>query len=56
MGIAKHKWAPEAAVGVSYNITSNLFVDTSWTHIQPLGKNKSGNIDFVAVGLGYNFD
>lgn len=53
--IAKHKWAPEAAVGVSYDITPNVSVDTSWTHIQPLGSNKPGNIDFVAVGLGYNF-
>ncbi|MEN9450651.1 MAG: hypothetical protein RJA83_1269 [Pseudomonadota bacterium] len=53
--IAKHKWAPEAAVGVSYDITPNIFIDTSWTHIQPLGKNKPGNIDFVAVGLGYSF-
>lgn len=53
--IAKHKWAPEAAVGLSYDITPNMFVDTSWTHIQPLGKNKPGNIDFVAVGLGYSF-
>ena len=54
-GIAKHKWAPEAAVGVSYDITHNVSIDTSWTHIQPLGKNRPGNIDFVAVGLGYSF-
>ncbi|WP_342219377.1 outer membrane beta-barrel protein [Rickettsiella endosymbiont of Miltochrista miniata] len=53
--VAKHKWAPEAAVGVSYDITPNVSVDTSWTHIQPLGNNKPGNIDFVAVGVGYNF-
>lgn len=53
--VAKHKWAPEAAVGVSYDITPNVSVDTSWTHIQPLGSNKPGNIDFVAVGVGYNF-
>lgn len=53
--VAKHKWAPEAAIGVSYDITPNVSVDTSWTHIQPLGNNKPGNIDFVAVGLGYNF-
>lgn len=53
--IAKHKWAPEAAVGVSYDITPNVSLDTSWTHIQPLGSNKPGNIDFVAVGVGYNF-
>lgn len=53
--IAKHNWATEAAVGVSYNITPNLSVDTSWTHIQPLGNKKPGNINFVAVGLGYNF-
>lgn len=54
-GIAKHKWAPEAAVGVSYDLTPNVSVDTSWTHIQPVGKNRPGNIDFVAVGIGYNF-
>ncbi|MES2997783.1 MAG: outer membrane beta-barrel protein [Pseudomonadota bacterium] len=55
LGIAKHKWAPEAAVGVSYDITPNVSIDTSWTHIQPLGKNRPNNIDFVAVGVGYNF-
>ncbi len=54
-GISKHKWAPEAAIGVSYDITPNMSVDTSWTRIQPLGKNRPGAIDFVAVGLGYNF-
>ncbi|MES2141972.1 MAG: outer membrane beta-barrel protein [Pseudomonadota bacterium] len=53
--IAKHKWAPEAAVGVSYDITQNVSVDTSWTHIQPIGNKRPGNIDFVAVGIGYNF-
>lgn len=53
--VAKHKWAPEAAIGVSYDITPNVSLDTSWTHIQPLGSNKPGNIDFVAVGVGYNF-
>ncbi|MCH9636394.1 outer membrane beta-barrel protein [Rickettsiella endosymbiont of Litargus connexus] len=53
--VNKHQWAPEAAIGVTYDITPNVSVDTSWTHIQPLGKNRPGNIDFVAVGLGYNF-
>lgn len=53
--IAKHKWAPEAAIGVSYDITPNVSLDASWTHIQPLGNNKPGNIDFAAVGVGYNF-
>ncbi len=53
--IAKHKWAPEVALGVSYDITPNVFIDTSWTHIQPIGKNRPGNIDFAAVGLGYSF-
>jgi OmpA-OmpF porin, OOP family len=53
--IAKHKWAPEAALGVSYDITPNVSVDTSWTHIQPLGNKRPGNIDFIAVGVGYNF-
>lgn len=55
-GVAKHQWAPEVGIGASFNITPNAFVDTSWTHIQPIsGKNKPGNIDFVAVGLGYSF-
>lgn len=54
-GVAKHKLAPEAAVGISYDITSNVSVDTSWTHIQPIGNKRPGNIDFVAVGVGYNF-
>ncbi|EDP45886.1 outer membrane beta-barrel protein [Rickettsiella grylli] len=53
--IAKHKLAPEAAIGVSYDITPNVSIDSSWTHIQPIGKNRPGNIDFVALGLGYNF-
>lgn len=55
MGIAKRKWAPEAALGIAYDITSNVTVDTSFTHIQPLGNNRPGNIDFLAVGVGYNF-
>ena len=53
--LARHKLAPEVALGVSYDITPNVSVDTSWTHIQTIGKNRTGNIDFVAVGLGYNF-
>ncbi|BBB15227.1 OmpA-like transmembrane domain protein [Candidatus Rickettsiella viridis] len=52
--IAKHTWAPEAALGASYDITPNISVDASWMHIQPLGKNRPGNIDFVGVGVGYN--
>lgn len=50
-----HNWAPEVGLGVSYNFTPNVFVDTSWTHIHPTGKNKPGNIDFAAVGIGYSF-
>ena len=53
--VARHKLAPEVALGVSYDITPNVSIDTSWTHIQAVGKNRPGNIDFVAVGLGYNF-
>lgn len=53
--VAKHKWAPEAAIGVSYDFTPNISMDTSWTHIQPLGNKRPGNVDFVAVGIGYNF-
>jgi OmpA-OmpF porin, OOP family len=52
---AKRKFAPEAAVGVSYDITPNVSLDTSWTHIHTLGKNQPGNINFIALGLGYNF-
>jgi OmpA-OmpF porin, OOP family len=54
-GIAKHKWAPEVAIGMGYDITPNVTVDTSFTHIQPMGSNRPGNIDFLAVGVGYNF-
>lgn len=53
--IAKRKLAPEAAIGVSYDLTPNVSIDSSWTHIQTIGKNRPGNIDFVALGLGYNF-
>lgn len=55
LGIAKHKWAPEVAVGMSYDITQNVNVDTSFTHIQPVGNNRPGNINFLAVGVGYTF-
>lgn len=54
-GIAKHKWAPEAAVGMGYDITKNVTVDTSFTRIQPVGKNRPGNINLLAVGVAYNF-
>lgn len=53
--IAKRKFAPEAAIGVSYDITPNVSLDTSWTHIHPVGRNRPGNINFIAVGLGYYF-
>ncbi|OIZ98466.1 hypothetical protein BEV13_06730 [Rickettsiella grylli] len=55
-GVKKHIFAPEAAIGASYNLTPNVFVDTSLTHIQTIGyKHKPGNIDFAAVGIGYTF-
>ncbi|WP_342228273.1 outer membrane beta-barrel protein [Rickettsiella endosymbiont of Rhagonycha lignosa] len=53
--IAKHNWAPEAGIGFTYNMTSNVFIDTSITHIQPIGKNKPNSINFAAVGIGYSF-
>lgn len=53
--VAQHKWAPEAAIGVSYDITPNVSLDASLTHIQPLGCNNPGNIDFAALGVNYNF-
>lgn len=54
-GIDKHQWAPEVAIGMGYDITPNVTVNTSLTHIQTIGDNRSGNIDFLAVGVGYNF-
>ncbi len=53
--IAKYSWAPEAGVGVTYNISDSVFVDTSYTHIRPIGKNRPSNIDFATVGIGYSF-
>jgi opacity protein-like surface antigen len=53
--LAKHSWAPEAGVGVTYNITSNVFIDTAFTHIQPIGKNQPNNINMATVGLGFTF-
>lgn len=53
--IDKHVWSPEVAVGMDYNITPNVTVDTSLTHIQTMGNHRPGNIDFLAVGVGYNF-
>lgn len=53
--ISKRTFSPEVAVGMGYDITPNVTVDTSLTHIQTLGSNRPGNIDFLAVGVGYNF-
>jgi OmpA-OmpF porin, OOP family len=53
--IAKRKLAPEVAIGISYDFTPNVSIDTSWTHIHPLGNNRPGNVNFFSVGLGYNF-
>ncbi len=55
VGIDKRQWAPEIAIGMGYDITSNVSVDTSLTHIQTIGNHRSGNIDFLAVGVAYNF-
>lgn len=54
-GLKKRQWAPEVAVGVSYDITPNVAIDTSWTHIHTIGKNRAGNVNFASVGLSYNF-
>lgn len=51
----EHKIFPEAGVGVSYDINQNLVADISWTHIQKVGSNDLGNLDFGAVGLTYHF-
>ncbi len=50
-----NKLLPEFGVGVSYDITPNVPVDLSWTHIQKT----SGTIesaDFVSLGLAYKFN
>ena len=54
-GIAKHQWAPEVAVGMGYDITPNVSVDTSFTHIHPMASKRAGNINYLAVGVGYTF-
>ncbi|MES2141974.1 MAG: outer membrane beta-barrel protein [Pseudomonadota bacterium] len=54
-GIAKHQWAPEVAVGMGYDITPNVSVDTSFTHIHPVASKRAGNINYLAVGVGYTF-
>jgi len=53
--LAKHSWAPEAGVGVTYNMSSNVFIDTAFTHIQPIGKNRPNNINMATIGLGFTF-
>jgi hypothetical protein len=55
LGIEKRQWAPEVAIGMGYDITPNVSVDTSLTHIQTIGNNRPGNIDFLAVGVAYTF-
>ncbi len=54
--VRRRSIAPEIGLGVSHDfMTNNLPIDISWTHIQPVGKNHPGPIDFVAVGVGYRF-
>lgn len=45
---------PEVGAGASYDLTPNVPVDISWTHIQKVGGNIP-NTDFFAAGIGYNF-
>lgn len=52
---ARRKWVPEIGLGVSYNLASNLFLDLSWSHLQPLGANKTSHIDFLAAGFSIYF-
>jgi OmpA-OmpF porin, OOP family len=53
--VARHKFAPEVAVGMDFNVTSNIAVDTSLTHIHPVGNKRPGNINYLAVGVNYTF-
>lgn len=54
-GVARHKFAPEVAVGMDFNVTPNIAVDTSLTHIHPVGNKRPGNINYLAVGVNYTF-
>lgn len=53
--VAKHSFAPEAGLGFTYNMTSNVFIDTAFTRIQPIGKNKPSPINMATIGLGFTF-
>ncbi|WP_010597033.1 outer membrane beta-barrel protein [Rickettsiella massiliensis] len=54
-GIARHKFAPEVAVGMDFNVTPSIAVDTSLTHIHPVGNKRPSNINYLAVGVNYTF-
>jgi opacity protein-like surface antigen len=50
-----NRFMPEGAIGVSYDITPNVPVDLSWTHIQSTN-HSIRNIDFISLGLAYKFN
>lgn len=52
---SKHTIAPEVAGGISFDISKDMAVDASLTHIQPMASRKIGNIDYLSVGFKYNF-
>lgn len=53
--VTQHQLAPEVGLELGYRLTPNVLLDTSWTHIHPMGKNRNGNLNFGAIGLGYSF-
>jgi len=54
-GVARRKFAPEVSVGIDFKVRPNIVIDTSLTHIHPVGNNRPGNINYLAVGVSYIF-
>jgi|GEM_PF-362809 len=52
---SSNKFLPEFGVGVSYDITPNVPIDLSWTHIQRTSGSIQ-NIDYAMLGVAYKFN
>ena len=52
----KHRYYPEFAVGVSYNLRPDFLADLSYTRIQKTGGDiELGSTDMVALGVIWSF-
>ncbi len=54
-GIRRYKLFPEFGIGLNYIIHKNFPIELAWTHIQTVGYQTPGNIDFIALGASYYF-